>query len=509
MRGKYLFGNVVERVRIRWQIDECLGPAVAMATVVGQPAASGALRATHTASGAPQATNGRLLLAAAPIAGAIVLGMLWDIQSLTAIAAIAALLSAVVSPPVGLILLAFMGPLKSPDVIPPPGFNFALLGAILMGCIYRLPIDRPRVRLTAPALLLLAFLLYAFVQQSPEMIAVYLGDEPHRLGGRLIQLAACAGTAIAAGYVVSQQRPYVFLAAGLGAACVASLLTISENYGGVASSPLADVLTQTDNGIRAVGSFGNPNYFGQFLATAIATAVGWSLLTTQRMLRWLLLGVAVLAGAALALSLSRGAIGALLAGMACLAMLRSRPLGAAFVVLGLVGAVVVYPAFVEWRLGSATGAAYSALNASDAYRLSAVLAGPQLFLSSPLFGVGFGQYSVLSAQFTAGHFAIESHNWYINVLAEQGLVGAVLWALLLVSVVLRLRVRPAPARLVGFGVLAVYTAGSLSTTQPTDLQTSVLPLIVISAALVGDWSQATSIGPLRPDPHGEIDQSLL
>jgi len=471
-----------------------------MTAVADHPAGWSGVGAISVGQRVTPVSHGRILLAAIPIAAVIILGMALGLRPLTAAGVGAAIVAAIVSPPLGLLLLAFMGSLKQPDVLPVPGFNFVLMGAVLLGCIYRLPIDRPRVRLTAPLLLLLAFFLYAFAQQSPEMIAGYQSEEARRIGSQLIQLATLVGTAIAAGYIMSGRRPYPFMAACLAAALLASLLTIATYDNPVASSPLAGLLAHTDDGTRAVGPFGNPNYFGESLATGMATALGWGISAGGRAVRWLLVGVAVLVGAALALSLSRGAIAALLAGLACLAILRSRPLGAALVILGLVGVVVVYPAFVEWRLG---GVAYSALNESDSSRLDAVLAGPQLFLSSPLFGVGFGQYSSLSAQFTEGHFSIGSHNWYMNVLAEQGLVGAVLWSLLLVSVVLQLRSRAVPARLVGFGVLAVFAAGSLFTTQPASFQTAVLPLIVICAALVGDWKQTTEPDQFSSSPPGE------
>lgn len=462
--------------------------------------------ASRAALRASPANDGLILLVAVPVAAMILVGMAGRFGPLTTLGGAAAIVAGVLSPPIGLVLLAFLGPLKQADILPAPGFNFVLVGATLLGCIYRLPIDRPRVRLAAPVLLLLSFFLYAFAQQSPEMLAGYPGEEPRRIASQLIQLAALIGTAIAAGYVLSGRRPFIVLAASLGAACFASVLTMATVDSGVATSPFSGLLAHTDDGTRAVGPFGNPNYFGEFLATAIATAVAWSLAASTRAQRWLLIGVAILVGIALALSLSRGAIVALLAGIACLALLRSRPLGAGLVALGFVGVLLVYPAFVEWRLG---GVAYSALDASDSSRLDAVLAGPQLFLSSPLFGVGFGNYSVLSAQFTEGHYSIGSHNWYMNVLAEQGLVGAVLWSLLLVSVVLQLRSRPLPARWLGFGVLAVYAAGSLFTTQPASFQTSVLPVIVICAALVGDWTAAEPQDRMAGAPRTAIGSRAM
>jgi hypothetical protein len=431
---------------------------------------------------------------------AIILGgMTLGIRPLTLAGAAIAIVSAVISPPIGLFVIAFLGPLRQPDVLPAPGFNILLVGSTLLGCVYRLPVDRPRIRVPAPLVIVLAFTFYAFVQQLPEMLTGYTGEEPYRIGFQFFQLCGLVGTAIAAGYVMSGNRPWIFLAASLGALTVAGALTWATFETGPAGSPFAGLLAASEDGSRAVGPFGNPNYFGEFLATGIVTAAALATVAVGRTERGLLFLVALVGGAAVALSLSRGAIVATLAGLASLAVLRSRFLGAALVMAGVVIILFAYPAFVEFRLGPSSETAYSELNASDASRFDAVLAGPQLFLTSPLFGVGFGQYSALSARFTEGHISIGSHNWYMNVLAEQGLVGVVLWASFLISLVVCLRKRPEAPRIVGLAVLATFAAGSLFTTQPASFQTSVLPVIVISATLVANWGPGPGLSPRPPE----------
>jgi O-antigen ligase len=428
---------------------------------------------------------------------AILAGMLLGARAVTLAGVGAAIVGAVISPHVGLFVLAFMGPLKQPDVLSAPGFNVLLAGAIMVGCVYRLPIDRPRIGIPVALFILLAFWSYVFVQQLPEMVGGYVGEESRRIAYQFFQLCALVGAAIGGGYVLSGRRPWWLLGSLVGATAVAALLTIAS-YDAVGGSPFAGLLATSDaDASRAVGPFGNPNYFGEFLATAIVMAIGLTLVTNRVGVRAALVAIAVVAAVALALSLSRGAIVALLVGLGCLAFMKSRGLGLAFVALGVLGVGVLYPAFLEWRLGTASAMEIAALNASDSGRFDAVLAGPQLFLSSPLFGVGFGQYSVLSARITEGHIAIGSHNWYMSVLAEQGLVGAVLWALLLTTVFLHLRTRVPPARLIGLSVLATYAAGSMFTNQPSSFQTSVLPLLVVVAAMVARWGPDEDPGAVR------------
>ena len=62
----------------------------------------------------------------------------------------AILLTAVVAPYTGLLIAALTATLRPPDGVPTPGLPILLAGAILLGWVYRLPIDRPRLRITLP-----------------------------------------------------------------------------------------------------------------------------------------------------------------------------------------------------------------------------------------------------------------------------------------------------------------------------------------------------------------------
>jgi len=431
--------------------------------------------------------------------------MAWNIGPLTIGGALAAIVVGLIAPEIGLAIVAFMGPLQPPLVIPAPGFNAILVGAVVLGCVYRLPIDRPQIHLTAPILLLFGFVLYVGAQQTPEMITGYAGDQGHLVAYLFGQLVTGFGAVVAAAYVLRGRSPYPFLALGLGSAVLAALLAMVTFQNPAVGPPIAGLLAHATIDQRAVGSFFNPNYFGAFEAIATVTAASWMIGTHSARLRLMLLGISTVLSTAMALSLSRGAVITFAAGLLCLAFSRSRTRTAVVIAAGLiVAALVLFPIFVEWRLsttaGSYSASANAALTRSDEGRLSTVLAGPQLFLSSPLFGIGWGYYSAMSGQFVGPGSALEAHNWYINVLAEEGTVGIVLWILLLVALVMALRLRPILPRSAGFGVLGGYAVGSLFLEPPSSFQTSALPILVIVAALVSDW---TAPGMGAPPPVGE------
>ena len=430
------------------------------------------------------------MIAGLAISSGIVAGMFLESTTLMVLAAFAALLMGVLYPPLGLIVLALMGPLRPPLAVPAPGFNLLLVAAILMGCVYRLPISRTRLRASPPLLLLSAFVLYAFIQQLPDMATGYAGSRSHDVGFLFFQLLTGLGTIVAAGFVLRGRSPYPFIAALMLSATLAAVLGI-VTADGVPHTGLANLMAPSDVASRATGPFGNPNSFGQLLAYASALAAGWFVSSHSLRLRAALLAMVGVMAFAVSLSLSRGAIATLLAGLVALAFARSRALGFAAVVVSLVLVIVGYPLFVEWRLTTETGAASSEAAAelalSDEGRLGAILAGPALFAMSPIFGIGFGQYEYMSALVTDRGAGLVAHNWYGTVLAEQGLLGIVLWLLTLISIGMWLRSRPSRAQSIGFAVFGALIVGCLFLQPPTSFQLTVLPAIVLTAALVGAW----------------------
>jgi O-antigen ligase len=284
----------------------------------------------------------------------------------------------------------------------------------------------------------------------------------------------------------------------LAGAAVATLIAIATYDNPPAGPPLAGLVARPEHALRAIGPFGNPNYLGTFAAAAVATGAGLLAVVNSGRARGLVITVVLVAAVALLLSQSRGALVAAFVGLSALALTKSRVLALAIIGLGLLAAVVVYPAFVEWRLENLGVQRAADITGSDEARLEGVLAGPQLFLSSPIFGIGFGHYTAMSVQVPGIHTPINSHNWYVNVLAEQGLVGVFLWLLFAFTLVRAILRRPMNARLVAMPVLATLATASLFLEAPTSYPTVALPALVLVATLRADW------GVSRRD-HARLD----
>ena len=428
------------------------------------------------------------VVAAGLLGAAIVGSMALESVPMMALASAVVIGAAVLWPNVGLATLAFMAPLKPPPIVPAPGFLALLVAALLLGCILRLPIERRALRLGAPIIVLLGYVLYITVQQAPEMLAGYASKADHDVGFLYFQFLTAVGLLIAAGYLLEGRSPYPVLVLGLAGALLTATIALATFEAPPTGPPFAGLIARPETAVRALGPFGNPNYMGAFAALAIALALGLMTIAKSRPWRAVLVGIIVVVGVALALSQSRGAIVAAFVGVAVVGLAKSRALAVAIVSAGVAAAFVLYPAFVQWRLENESVTRYATLVESDNVRIDGLLAGVQLFLSAPLLGIGFGHYIQLSTDVPGVLDPINAHNWYLAVLAEQGLVGVALWIALALAVVVRLRTRSRPARTVGFTMLATLAAASLFLEAPTSFQTFGLPCLVLAAALVGDWS---------------------
>ena len=206
-----------------------------------------------------------------------------------------------------------------------------------------------------------------------------------------------------------------------------------------------------DSAFRPIGAFDHPNVLADYLTLLLAPALAFVLMGPQRISRraWAsALGVLVVAGLMLLLSLSRGGWAAF--GLAAITIsvifLRHRLIGSTHLlaaglalVLGLGVMVTAYPQ-VLWRL----------TKPDDRSTESRVVLSDQawtLIKREPLTGVGFGNYNRAAHEVRPPSFANISieyqeqilklvvHNHYLLVAAQMGLPALLFWIYLLWSMV--------------------------------------------------------------------------
>lgn len=254
----------------------------------------------------------------------------------------------------------------------------------------------------------------------------------------------------------------------------------------------ADHLLINERFFRAFGTFGQPNPFGGFmgllLPLSLSATLGYGLRWRRQRRRhehfvpvmFFALASAVLL-AALVASWSRGAWLSFVAASGVMVFALPRKLWQS-VTLSLVGIAAVLgvwfsgalPQSIVTRIASSTeeflvfqdvrGVDITTANYAVVERLAHWQAAQNMAQAHPWLGVGFGNYEVayepyrlFNWEFALGH----AHNYYLNILAEAGIVGLLAYlGLWLVVFIMSWRTRNHPdplARLVTVGLLGSWT----------------------------------------------------
>lgn len=208
---------------------------------------------------------------------------------------------------------------------------------------------------------------------------------------------------------------------------------------------------------RTNSVFFDPNIYGRFLVVAMLAVAATMLQTARVKTVWI--GAAALAvlWGGLVLTLSQSSLGALLVGLATLAVLRWGAkrvlLPAAAVVAVAVAAVLITP--------STFGVNLHNLDSSSSGRSQLVSGGGDLFLARPVEGYGSGafvrEYRRHEGRRLPSDAATASHTIPVTVAAEQGVVGLIAYLALLAAALMRL-LRGAAASIARSAIAAAFLA---------------------------------------------------
>jgi putative inorganic carbon (HCO3(-)) transporter len=181
--------------------------------------------------------------------------------------------------------------------------------------------------------------------------------------------------------------------------------------------------------------FFDPDIFGRFLALAMILLASLLLYPRSRREHLGVIGALAVLWACLVLTLSRSSLGALLVGLAVLAALRYKPSRAIVVAVVVIGVGAAAIAATPTTFGLNQG-----INGASSGRGGLVSGGLSLFADRPLWGYGSASFvkeyrrhhrrsaTTLSA----------SHTIPVTVAAEQGLIGELAYAALVVAALISL-----------------------------------------------------------------------
>lgn len=463
-------------------IGAVAGSALGLATGITARRRRGGERATLAPR---QAVDRRALTVGGGLGLAIIGGLALQVSGIAvqAVALLAAVV-AVLSPGAGLATLALTLPMREPPGFVPIGYPALLIGATAFGLLLAVLAGGARLRLSGLAVLTVGYLAMSGVAAVPGISGL---DEEQIVDAvaRLIQVGAAPVLIAVSWWYFSRHdaRPHLVIAV-IGAAFAGTLGILQTTAANVASTPLPGLIFTPPDAVqiaRATGPFFNTNYYGFFLGLSLVLVLS---LTTGRGWIRLIAVAAVAIGLGLLLTFSRGAFLAAGAGLVALVWTRNRAAGIVIATL----AVLLQVALTPFVLGVRTGGAYVPATSSfadeisDQARLGAMLSAFPVWLRDPLFGVGFGQYANESAWFVGSSTQTSSHNEYLSILAEQGIIGFFVFGTLALGLAARVVSAGGWARPVGISSLVAFATGWVIIEPLASLQTSGVMWLTLGAA---------------------------
>jgi O-antigen ligase len=365
------------------------------------------------------------------------------------VAAVAAAVLALIQPIVALPLLLFAVPFggltrsSSGDTSSDLSFGAAeLLVALLTASWLARGVRRRQLNIRAGAIVVIALAMVSLATFS----IVYADDRPAAIKESLkwleLLLAVLIVVDLAAEPRLARWVIGAMLVAGAAEAAYGAVQFVTDTGPGA---------FQLSGALRAFGHFDQPNPFAGYLTTILPLAMCMALCPANpTRFRWLSLGAAGLLGVGIGLSQSRGAwLGAAVATLLLLLawsrftrrLLIPCALGVALAVAlalsGLLPAAILdrlaqtieYFGVFDVRTVEVTSENWAVVE-----RMAHWQAGWYMFVDHPWLGVGAGNYAAAYPQYFVGTWREalgHAHNYYLNILAELGVVGGSLLLLLL------------------------------------------------------------------------------
>jgi O-antigen ligase/cytochrome c-type biogenesis protein CcmH/NrfG len=353
---------------------------------------------------------------------------------------------------------------------------------------------------------LVATELVTTITAENQYVALY-GEVGRYLG--LTSHAVFALMAVAIALAIDYPSRISWLAWAIGAAAALAALYAIQQALGYDPVPWVDQNPRT----RPFSTFGNPDFYGQFLATVFIGCT--ALLAFARNRLWVMILIALLALSSLGLMLivaTRGSLLGIVAGAAVIAALWLRRVGLSwraltrFALVSAAAGLALVVTLVATPLGSRLLEGVGLRN-----RLLIYESAVQMFLDRPFLGVGFENFAVAYPRYQQAEFIslvginttnTSAHNWILHVAATTGVVGLVAnFALLAVFAIhtwRRARDADSAGLIVAFAAIAAYYGSGVVLPGAQSIQW--IPWVCVGVALASELRSArvvTALPPLR------------
>jgi putative inorganic carbon (hco3(-)) transporter len=247
--------------------------------------------------------------------------------------------------------------------------------------------------------------------------------------------------------VMIQQRStfkyalWVIVAAGIftGSISVFQYLTktFTNLYWGFGQAQILNIVTGLDD-YRISGPIGDPNFYAQILVVIVPLAFYFMMTEKKFILRALAAWSLLVCSLSIIFTFSRGGAIALAVVLGCLIIYRRpRPLEIVGIGILIIAMVAFLPDQYSARLNTVTQVITGQTNVREEVsirgRLSELLVAVQMFSEHPILGVGVGNYPVYYQSYSRKIGLDprtenrEPHNLFLEVAAETGIIGLVVF----------------------------------------------------------------------------------
>lgn len=312
--------------------------------------------------------------------------------------------------------------------------------------------------------------IFEFPKRWTALMALYVGIAvvtSFRAGAgdfsnrALFRLAAQMGFAVCAFALIDSEKRLRQFATALALSILlivafSAVQVLGGGYTDLFFALNTDPDTVLDWSGRAPSFFDHFNVAAGFINLCVPFAL---LLRTEAWKRWALVGVGILG---VVLTQSRGgllgSVAMLLAMAVMLPSTRRQKLKAVAVALVASAAFVTAAVLLVQRLGQADAQ-------TDTWRLIYAVLALKMWLSAPLLGVGFAHFRLLKLDYLPMAAAVDdSHNMYLQVLAETGLAGFVTFFWLVFSATAKaLRMHTLEGKVIFIAMLGALVHGLMDT----------------------------------------------
>jgi putative inorganic carbon (HCO3(-)) transporter len=230
----------------------------------------------------------------------------------------------------------------------------------------------------------------------------------------------------------------------LGSVAIVQYLTgtFTNSYWGLAESEMMNIVSGVE-GYRIMGTYGDPNFFAQIMVVVIPIALNRLLFEKRPILKVLAAWALSASFLTVIFTFSRGGFLALCMVLGLLVLWRKPPLVAVLsAILILLLLIPFLPAAYFERLY--TILEYLPFRGTDVRsevsfrgRMSEYEVGFKMFLDNPVLGIGYENYPVYYLDYSMKlgldprRTERSAHSLYLEILAEQGLVGFLLFGYVL------------------------------------------------------------------------------